>query len=261
MQPYYNHNGITIYHGDCREILPKLTTITETLITDPVWPNAKAKLIGRDDPVGLFRSMCNVIPENTQRLIVHLGCDTDPRFLQVIPEKWSFLRVCWLDYAIPSYKGRLLYTGDVAYVYGAPPLYIKGRHLMSGMCRSSKTDKLFHRHTSNHRRKDFSGDPEDKLPHPAARRLEHVKWLVYQFSDYHVTDPFAGSGTTLVAAKELGRKAIGIEIEEKYCEVAARRLSQDVFDFTFNNQKEKTNGRQQKAIQGSSQNLRPCSSN
>jgi len=71
-------------------------------------------------------------------------------------------------------------------------------------------------------------NPEDELGHPAPRRLEFVKWLVHQFSDKQVIDPFAGSGTTLVAAKYLGRQAIGIEIKEEYCEVAISRLSQMV---------------------------------
>ncbi|HEX5466702.1 MAG TPA: site-specific DNA-methyltransferase [Candidatus Limnocylindrales bacterium] len=71
---------------------------------------------------------------------------------------------------------------------------------------------------------------QDAMPHPAPRHLRHVRWLVGWFSDEAdtVLDPFAGSGTTLVAAKALGRKAIGIEVEERYCELAADRCRQDV---------------------------------
>jgi len=64
--------------------------------------------------------------------------------------------------------------------------------------------------------------------HPCPRRIQHVMWLVKWFSESSIIDPFMGTGTTMRAAKDLGRKAIGIEIEEKYCEIAARRLQQEV---------------------------------
>lgn len=224
MKPYYHDEMTTLYHGDCREILPALEL--ETIITDPVWPNAIVALPGRDDPEGLFREMCLSLPRS-ERLVVQLGCDSDPRFLRAIPADWHFLRVCWLDYARPSYKGRLLYTGDVAYAFGIPPAFIPGRQIMSGMCRSTKSDPENLRRTH----KPGSGGNHwtacsnvDKLPHPCARRLQHVEWLVRQFSDNAVCDPFLGSGTTGVAAKKLGRKFIGIEIEEKYLEVAVKRI-------------------------------------
>ncbi len=225
---YYDKDGITIYCGDCREILPELNGL-ESIITDPVWPNGSADLIGKDDPTLLFSEMCRVIPDGTERLVVQLGCDSDPRFLASVPPGWPFLRVCWLDYARPSYKGRLLYTGDVAYVFGVPPEYIPGRQVMSGMCRSARYDREFQRHTkANVHRREFTS-PEG-LPHPTPRRLQHVIWLVNQFSDHAVCDPFLGSGTTAVAAKYLNRQFIGIEIEEKYCEVAVKRLSQMVMN-------------------------------
>lgn len=229
MKPYYQDEWVIIYHGDCREILPQLEGI-ETVITDPVWPGASVKFNGQEDPYRLFAEMCQVIPKDTERLIVQLGCDSEPRFLQGIPSSWPFLRVCWLDYARPSYKGRLLYTGDVAYAFGRPPAFIKGRQVMSGMCRSSRPDTTNRRGTGQKRHKSLQQEKYDALPHPAPRRLEHVKWLVHQFSDAVVCDPFMGSGTTAVAAKYLNRQFIGIELVEEYCEIAVNRCRQMVMN-------------------------------
>lgn len=76
-------------------------------------------------------------------------------------------------------------------------------------------------------------EPAVKVGHPCPKPIEAWRWLCDKVSAEMDTiiDPFMGSGTTLVAAKELGRKAIGIEIEERYCEIAARRLEQEVFAF------------------------------
>jgi site-specific DNA-methyltransferase (adenine-specific) len=69
--------------------------------------------------------------------------------------------------------------------------------------------------------------------HPCPKPLPVIKWIVSRVSleGETIIDPFMGSGTTLRAAKDLGRKAIGIEIEERYCEIAAKRMSQEVMNF------------------------------
>jgi site-specific DNA-methyltransferase (adenine-specific) len=112
-----------------------------------------------------------------------------------------------------GYRGRLGHTGDVGYLFGAPPASRKGAHIIPG------------------RMTDASNDGK-QADHPCPRKVRHVEWLVQWWSepDDTVLDPFMGSGTTLLAAKNLGRRAIGIEIEERYCEDAARRCSQEVLD-------------------------------
>ncbi len=231
MNPYYDEQGITIYHGDSREVLPSLKRF-ESCITDPVWPNAIPQLVGSEDPYGLFAETVKLI--KCDRIAIQLGCDSDVRFLNAVPKRKKYLRTCWLDYAVPSYKGRILYTGDVAYVFGKPPPAKPGHHVLPGRFSSARPDKLFTRKSGTHRRnKSFTRRKNDQLPHPCARRYEHVFWLVRFFGGKTVIDPFGGSGTTALACKEQGKRCTLIEIEEKFCELAATRLCQGVLPFNF----------------------------
>ena len=211
MKPYYHDekSGITIYHGDCLEILRESQT-WKLCITDPVWPNAHPDLKGAEDPLTLFRKAMEALPR-LERLCVWLGCQSDPRFLQAVPSHLPFLRMCYLRRAVPSYNGRCLVSGDVLYAFGSWPPSKEGGRVLPGE----------HSVTSN---------PRKRQDHPAHRNEDHARWVVKWWSDEDDTilDPFMGTGTTLRAAKDLGRKAVGIEIEEKYCEIAVKRLAQGV---------------------------------
>jgi len=186
--------------------LPKV----DLVLTDPVWPNAAAEITGRSGPEELMHGMFAVLPD-VKRLAIHLGCDSDPRFLTTVPLKYEFFRVCWLRYIRAHYKGRLLYNSDIAYLFGVPPKPAAGQFLIPGYMEDTSSD----------------GKQAD---HPCPRKKGHVEWLVKWWSESGeiILDPFLGSGTTAYCAKKLNRKCIGIEIEEKYCEIAAKRCSQSV---------------------------------
>jgi len=201
-----------LYLNDCKKILPTLGSV-DTVVTDPVWPNNTISEFAHIDPYKLFADAWQYI--NARRAVIQLGCDSDPGFL--CPITLPFFRVAWMEYALPGHKGRLLYTGDVAYLYGSPPRPLPGKKLVSGKCVSSS---------------NFGKESD----HPCPRKLQHVKLLVNQFTDPDdvVLDPFMGSGTTGVACVELGRRFIGMEINKNYFEVACKRIKTAAMQKTLN---------------------------
>lgn len=213
MKPYFETELGRLYLGDCREIMPQLAKEDfETVITDPVWPNALISLEGSDNPYKLFATAAKIFCKKTKRVIVHLGCSSDVRFLRCIPKRLPFIRTCWLRYNFPSRRGRILVGSDVAYAFGTPPKSRKGHHLLSGECNN----------------KDVCMSVKKKQrKHPCPRKIEHVRWLVNQYAEKMVLDPFVGSGKTAVACEQLGIKWVGIEINKQYCDYAAQEIDNE----------------------------------
>ena len=202
--------GVTLYCGDCREILPRLHD-ADAVITDPVWPNVPAGLLcGSERPFDLFREFCELIPFSAKRLAVEMRNDSDPRFLACVPGRFEYIQTMWCQYAMPGYLGRVLGGNETVYVFGEPVRSQEGRRVIPSVSPKAQ--------------------PDDRPPngHPCSRALIHQSFVVNWCSDADETvlDPFMGSGTTGVAAVKLGRKFIGIEIELKYFEIACRRISE-----------------------------------
>jgi hypothetical protein len=207
MQPYYSDSCVEIYHADIFDFFQEQPPLPHVLVTDPVWPNAISVLSGSEDPYGLFQRFWQK-SSSPIRTAIHLGCASDPRFLAAVPASLKFFRVANLDLAIPGKQGRLLMSGDAAYLFGKPPPVRPGKRLIPGRALANTVGK--------------------ETQHPCPRKLSHASWLVNWWSTPTdlIFDPFCGSGTTLLAAKNSGRKAIGVEIEERFCEMAANRMGQ-----------------------------------
>ena len=206
MKPYFSKDGQTIYHGDCRDILPQLPKV-DLVLTDPPYAIDYNYASYEDSSDALDLLVDDVIPVLRQKsAVVFLSSG--------VQNMWKYPEPDWV-LAWTYWPGQILCKwGFNAWqpilVYGADP-YLKNR--------KGGRDDCIHK----------PGKRED-TGHPCTKPLGAWIRLLNRGSVFLkdiILDPFMGSGTTLVAAKQLGRKAIGIEIEEKYCEIAAKRLTEE----------------------------------
>ena len=164
-----------LYRGDAREIVSTLGAV-DAVITDPVWPHCEHVFPGIDalGLCGQVLRLCQAL-----RVVLHLGINSDPRFLQCVPEQWPFLRICYLEYAVVGYVGRFLRDADVAYAFGIAPRSQPGRRVLPGRVISTKPtgDKGWKRLCQ------ASDEKIAALTHPSRRNLVYVAWLVRCYAD------------------------------------------------------------------------------
>jgi len=207
MKPYYEDESVTIYNADCRDVLPMLDKV-DLVLTDPPYG------IGRDGK-----------PPSTSSHGGHKGyefmgwdtnrpsCETFERILSAASDSVIWGGNYFADF-LPPQRGWLVWDkgqridqadGELAWSTQQTPLRI---------------------YTLNR-----VAIANDGAVHPTQKPRSLMRWCIGFFPDAQtILDPFMGSGTTLRAAKDLNRKAIGIEIEERYCEIAAKRMSQLVME-------------------------------
>ncbi len=212
MNPYYRDEWVTIYHGDCREILPELPKV-DLVLTDPPY---NAKDIGFNK--NTYAGQVMQLPDNEYKNFCKDWFDACVAtsdlmaFTSGISNIWNYPQAKWvLCWDKSNSLSRNVYGGINAWepvlVYGKP---------------HNRLDKDIKRTSV------FSTGLASN--HPCPKPTAFWDWLILTLSkdNESILDPFLGSGTTAYCAKKLNRKCIGIEIEEKYCEIAAKRCSQSV---------------------------------
>jgi site-specific DNA-methyltransferase (adenine-specific) len=215
MKPYYQDDLVTIYHGDCREWMPE----ADVIVTDPPYG------IGWQQHGGGV----NGKSRGTRRHAGIVGdTDTSARdaVLGLFPWTPAAVFGSWRAPFPADVRQVLVYqkspdAGLMGSVTGfrtdSDPIFLVGPWPVRTVRWSSVLVSRIGLPTLQAGRS-----------HPHAKPVDVMARLIEAAPPGTILDPFMGSGSTLVAAKSLGRKSIGIEIEERYCEIAAQRCSQEV---------------------------------
>jgi site-specific DNA-methyltransferase (adenine-specific) len=200
MKPYYEHAGITIYHGDCREILPQLEYAS--IFADPPYGVGIKYSETQLDTIEKFQSNVHFLIDQNKPLAITMP----------VPHLWLIDKPQWV--AVWHKPLTLGFWGTPLIPHWEPIVFWN-----------------LHKSTVNSVMPDVvRANPERDTEHPARKPVALMRYIL-RLLPMPVCDPFLGTGTTLVVAKDYGYKAIGIEIEEKYCEIAAKRLAQEVLVF------------------------------
>lgn len=210
MKPYYEQDGIVIYHGDCRDVLPTLEPV-DLVFTDPPYPNEY------DYVWDYLADLAPSVMNGGAHLLTYLGHYQLPRVIAALSRNLRYHWLCIVrnNGAMPRMWG---FQTECAF---KPVLWFtKGKpkwHVKRTLCDDLTIEP---------------GKWEGSRLHKWGQGVVQTPILYLSPPSGVVLDPFSGSGTTLFAAKMLGRRAIGIEIEERYCEIAAKRLAQQVLPFS-----------------------------
>lgn len=214
MNPYYQDGWVTLYHGDCREILPTIDPSSVALVlTDPpygVSERTNRKEVGRGK-----LAECNDFPP-----VFDDDKPFDPSHLLRFRRLVLFGGNYYAD-KLPSSPSWIIWDKRDGLTPNDNADVELAWTNLGGPAR-----------TYHHRWNGMVKDSEHGIArvHPTQKPVSLMAWIIdgrTQPGDL-ILDPYTGSGSTLRAAKDAGRHAIGIEIDERYCEVAARRMAQEV---------------------------------
>ena len=224
MKPYYQDKWVTIYHGDCREILPQLPRV-DLVLTDPPFlilfgtTESKAELGNYTILEGWFNDQVKLwkpLIKPAGNMIILCDWRTYPSFWRVSLQNHIIPRnmVVWIHNAARKWH-LFRYCHQLALIAQQPP---------TALCPVPEGNRFDYWIENN--------VPTLDRDHPTEKPVDYLSYLILASTETEalILDPFLGSGTTCHCAKKLNRYSIGIEIEEKYCEIAARRCSQEVME-------------------------------
>jgi len=236
LKPYFQDKDVTIYHADCRDILPELPKV-DLVLTDPPYGEGQAFWDNEKPQSEIWDSLYLSLKEGG--VLYYHGFWGHADWVLTNAKRVGFTPlsrlVWWFKTGRPETYSYREDTEEIWYFSKGIPNTFNSNSFLEPY----EDDTNYSRYGRNGKHPGtvliasrIKENYPENVGHPTQKPLVIIERLVGISSnvDDLILDPFMGSGTTLRAAKNLGRKAIGIEIEEKYCEIAAKRMSQTVMD-------------------------------